>query len=153
MSATKPSQPSRVTNVQMPGAQPPPAPPVEQTPSPAQIAAIDAAAADQRAKESESAKGNINATEVFTAASLGDVDMEALRAHIREEERALIRAEFAEHSTAAKSKAVTEFHQAQPRSKAEYRNMRAADIDHTTLTAPVMTLDGYLCPPAPEAKK
>lgn len=33
-----------------------------------------------------------------------------------------------------------------------YRTMRAADIDHTKLTAPVMTLDGWLCPPAPEKK-
>jgi len=38
-------------------------------------------------------------------------------------------------------------------SRGSYRTMRAADIDHTKLTAPVMTLDGWLCPPAPEAKK
>jgi hypothetical protein len=39
------------------------------------------------------------------------------------------------------------------RESQDYRQMRAADIDPTTLTAPVLTLDGYLCPPTPEAKK
>lgn len=33
-----------------------------------------------------------------------------------------------------------------------YAKMRAADIDPAKLTAPVMTLDGWLCPPAPEKK-
>lgn len=33
-----------------------------------------------------------------------------------------------------------------------YREMHAADIDPTTLSAPVMTLDGYLCPATPEKK-
>lgn len=35
-----------------------------------------------------------------------------------------------------------------PVTRGSYRNMRAADIDATKLTAPVMTLDGWLCPPA-----
>lgn len=35
----------------------------------------------------------------------------------------------------------------------DYRTMRAADIDPATLTSPVLTLDGYLCPLPPEAKK
>lgn len=33
-----------------------------------------------------------------------------------------------------------------------YRNMRAADIDHTKLKAPVLSADGWVCPPAPAAK-
>lgn len=33
-----------------------------------------------------------------------------------------------------------------------YRKMRAVDVDHTKLTAPVLTLDGWVCPPAPTAK-
>lgn len=33
-----------------------------------------------------------------------------------------------------------------------YRKMRAVDVDHTKLTAPVLTLDGWVCPPAPAAK-
>ena len=36
--------------------------------------------------------------------------------------------------------------------RGSYRNTPAADIDHTKLTAPVMTADGWLCPPAPAAK-
>lgn len=38
------------------------------------------------------------------------------------------------------------------RSDRDYRNMRAVDIDASTLTSPVLTLDGYLCPPVPEKK-
>lgn len=38
------------------------------------------------------------------------------------------------------------------RSDRDYRNMRAADIDASMLTSPVLTLDGYLCPPTPEKK-
>lgn len=34
-----------------------------------------------------------------------------------------------------------------------YQSTRAADIDHTKLTAPVRTLDGWLCPPSIDAKK
>lgn len=34
----------------------------------------------------------------------------------------------------------------------DYRNMRAADVDATALTSPVLTLDGYVCP-APADKK
>lgn len=39
--------------------------------------------------------------------------------------------------------------------RSSYRNMRADDIDASTLTAPVMTLDGWLCPvaaPSPKQK-
>lgn len=36
--------------------------------------------------------------------------------------------------------------------RGSYRNTPSADIDHTKLTAPVMTADGWLCPPAPAAK-
>lgn len=34
----------------------------------------------------------------------------------------------------------------------DYRTMRAADVDATALTSPVLTLDGYVCP-APVDKK
>ena len=77
------------------------------------------------------------------------VDMDALRERIREEERAIIHAELGAHG-----KALTQSYlRSTAPSKSDYANMRAADIDHTTLTAPVLTKDGYLCPPAPEAKK
>lgn len=39
-----------------------------------------------------------------------------------------------------------------PQSRSDYRKMRAADIDPTKLSAPVFTLDGWLCPPAPAGK-
>lgn len=41
---------------------------------------------------------------------------------------------------------------AAPLQRHDYRNMRSAEIDHTKLTAPVLTKDGYLCPPAPAPK-
>ncbi len=36
--------------------------------------------------------------------------------------------------------------------KADYANMRAEDIDPTTLTAPVLSKDGYVVPAPKEAK-
>lgn len=40
-----------------------------------------------------------------------------------------------------------------PQSRSDYRQMRAADIDATKLSAPVFTLDGWLCPPAAPVSK
>ena len=65
-------------------------------------------------------------------------------------------AESAEQSSEAPESATNEIQSVAEKplgSRGSYRTMRAADIDHTKLTAPVMTLDGWLCPPAPEAKK
>lgn len=81
------------------------------------------------------------------------VDLEALRDQIRREERASLHAELTEQMQVASTVVSKQAGKAPARSKHDYRNMRAADIDPATLTAPVMTLDGYLCPPAPEAKK
>lgn len=81
-------------------------------------------------------------------------DMDALRAQIRAEERDQARHEISMQIQAAASVVN------QPASastiagnRGNYRTMRAADIDHTKLTAPVLSLDGWVCPPAPEAKK
>lgn len=38
------------------------------------------------------------------------------------------------------------------RTKADYRTMRAADINVADLTSPVLSADGWVCPPAPEKK-
>lgn len=68
------------------------------------------------------------------------IDIEALRAELLEQARSEVRAELGQKPKAAGS-------------KSDYRNMRADQIDPATLVAPVMTKDGWLCPPAPEAKK
>lgn len=91
-----------------------------------------------------------------------NADHEALRAHIREEERAIIRAEEMgklQEELAQQLQAATTVlakpdtaAAAAPRSKADYRNMHAHQVDPATLTAPVLTLDGYVCPVAPEKK-
>ncbi len=124
-------KPSRVTNVQVPG-------------EPAK------AVADSAERPSD----EVLQDRVAAINTPSAVDMEAMRAQIREEERAILRDELSVQMQAA-SKAIegTVGNAAAPRHKRDYRNMRAADIDPATLTAPVMTLDGYLCPPAPEAKK
>lgn len=41
---------------------------------------------------------------------------------------------------------------AEPRSREDYAKMRAADVDPTTITAPVLTLDGYVVPAPKDAK-
>lgn len=79
-------------------------------------------------------------------------DFEDMRAQIRAEEQAKARAELGAQIQAAAS-VIDKPAESIARSQHDYRKMRAVDIDHTKLTAPVMTLDGYLCPPAPEAKK
>ncbi len=38
------------------------------------------------------------------------------------------------------------------RTKADYRTMRAADINVAELTSPVLSAEGWVCPPAPEKK-
>lgn len=134
------AKPSRVTNVQVPGEQP-------KNDKPADTSNALAAAV------AGAAPGVVTgSTDAATSGSAGPaVDLEAMRAQIRAEERDKARIELGQQIQAASS--VIGDSAAPARSKADYRNMRAADIDPSTLTAPVMTLDGYLCPPAPEAKK
>lgn len=94
-------------------------------------------------------------SDAFAAhAAMQPHDIEAVRAQIRAEEQANARAELGAQIQAAASVVN------QPASastiagnRSDYRTMRAADIDHTRLTAPVLSLDGWVCPPAPEAKK
>lgn len=120
---------SRATNIQVPGEQP------AAQPS-GQPDAASAGAAPPSDKPADTPP------EVsIDALRAREKDWEAMREQIRAEERDKARIELGAAITSA------------PRSKHDYRNMRAADIDPATLTAPVMTLDGYLCPPAPEAKK
>lgn len=139
------SKTNRVTNVQTPGE----APKEAQAP----VATGGGAGPDIGTATPASAT-----TSTASTAPSDPIDLEALRAHIREEERAIardeLRAELGQQIQAASTAlSATTAAPAPGRSKADYRNMRAADIDPATLTAPVMTLDGYLCPPAPEAKK
>lgn len=111
----------------------------------------------------ETAKpGAAAGTENSAAAGAGTApDLEAIRAQIRDEERANARAELASQMQTAVSAAGTVLgtSSALPAvslsglTKRDYANMRADDIDPATLTGPVLTLDGYLCPNPPEAKK
>lgn len=129
------STPSRSLNVQTPGDEP--------------------KQAEQSAASTSGSKPENEAPKAASTAPSDAVDLEALRAHIREEERAIAREEARAELGQAIDAAKTVISDVAParHSKADYRNMRAKDIDPATLTAPVMTLDGYLCPPAPEAKK
>ncbi|HAV37442.1 MAG TPA: hypothetical protein DCX52_14000 [Massilia sp.] len=89
-------------------------------------------------------------TSTDTAAA--SIDMDALRAQIRAEEMTKLQDELAHQLQAASSVVNKPATAPAPRSKADYRNMRATDVDPTTLTAPVLTLDGYVCPVPPEKK-
>lgn len=129
---------SRVTNVQVPGTPQNHAPDLAKESAEA-AAAANAGGATQSGPEADATAGH------------PIPNLEALRAQIREEERAILRDELGKQIQAAS--AAIGGTPAPAHSKADYRTMHAADIDPTTLTAPVMTLDGYLCPPAPEAKK
>jgi hypothetical protein len=132
MSTAKPTS-TRVTNVQVPGA------------IPAAPEAAQPAAASEAVKQEAAAPGAADP-------SIISIDLEALTARIREEERTKARAELGAQIEAAQS-VVGKPAESIARSQHDYRNMRADDIDPATLTAPVLTADGYLCPPMPEAKK
>lgn len=117
---------ARVTAVQVPGEEP-----AEQTSD-----LLAEQTAEQSSEAPESATNEIQ--------SAPAVDLDAIRAQIRAEEQAKARAELDQSEKAANSA---------PATRGSYRNMSAADIDPASLTAPVMTKDGWLCPPAPEAAK
>lgn len=136
MTATPIARRTRATTIQVPG-EAPKQPEEMKQPEP------DAFAASQGA-----------APVAFNTDHQPSTDIEALRAQIRAEEQANARAELGAQIQAAASVVN------QPASastiagnRSNYRTMRAADIDHTRLTAPVLSLDGWVCPPAPEAKK
>lgn len=143
---------SRATNVQVPGEQP-------------KAETITTAAGTAETQNASAGSAQLGADPAFTGTAAGGettttstpaIDIEALRAQIRAEERDNARRELGQQIEAASQvvgRSDSTGSAAAPRSKADYRNMRAADIDPATLTAPVMTRDGYLCPPAPEAKK
>ncbi len=135
----------RATNVQVPGEE---KKPEAEQPKETQ--------GGQGAEGSETAEGTgAGQTEGSTAAPA--INMDALREQIRAEEAAKLRAELSEQIEAAKGDIkVAETIAAKPSAKPgrrDYLQMRAEDIDPASLTAPVRTKDGWLCPPAPEAKK
>jgi hypothetical protein len=143
---------SRVTAVQVPGAQPA-----------AEQATTSTAAADQQPDNgaaddqgASSASGKPETTEQATTST--EFDIEALRAQIRAEEQARAREELASQIDAAASRiqaasTVTGTPAAAaPRTRGDYKAMGAHEVDPTTLTAPVMTRDGWVCPVPPEKK-
>lgn len=147
------TKPSRATNVQTPGEQPTAAPAQAPAPAPDQqqtSAPVAQAPASEAGQPDTTAQ--VGATPV--------VDIEALRAQIREEEQTRARAELASQFEIASKAASTVL--ASPasapaasiqRSRTDYLGMRADDVDPGTLTAPVLTKDGWVCPLPPEPKK
>lgn len=140
---TKPNKPqsSRVTKVQVPGETPPAASETVQPAPPIVDAKPETTMADVGLAETK-----LPDSEAGQAAS----DL-ALREQIRAELLAELQTELKTATAAVEGKGanVRKFANSAPRN---YRDMRAADIDPTTLTAPVLTLDGYLCPITPEKK-
>jgi hypothetical protein len=134
---------TRVTNVQIPGAAPAP---VAAAPAP------EAPVAKTADPEPEPAPAAAVSGSFQPEAD--EFSMDEMRARIREEERAILRDELnAQMQAASKAIEDTVGNSAAQLNKTDYRNMRAADIDPSTLVAAVLTRDGYLCPPSPEAKK
>jgi hypothetical protein len=151
------SRSSRVTNVQVPGATP-----TTEQPDNDQATTTDTGAAQAGAvstadtQTASSSSGKPETVDQATTTGAGDVfDIDALRAQIRAEEQARARAELASQIHAASTvieTGGTATAAAAPRTRADYKTMRADQVDPTTLTAPVMTLDGWVCPVPPEKK-
>jgi len=148
-----PPKNSRVTNVLVPGEQPAKAP-EELTGTAGNTADLANAGSTPPAGGTDHGTLLESDTGAAGATAAPALDVDALRAQIRAEEMGKLQDELAQQlqaaSTVVGNRATPA--PAAPRSKSDYRNMRATDIDPTTLTAPVMTLDGYLCPVAPEKK-
>lgn len=149
MTATPIARRTRATTIQVPGEAP--KQPDHEAQGTSQAAALST---DQVAALSVGDDFPAFAATQFPEAIQPVIDMEVLRAQIRAEERDQARHEISMQIQAAASVVN------QPASastiagnRSNYRTMRAADIDHTRLTAPVLSLDGWVCPPAPEAKK
>ena len=150
------SKSSRVTKVHTPGEQPKNDKPAE---------TLNAGGADDNANAGATQPGDTagaNGTGATNdiAGQMRDLsapafDLEALRHQIRQEEREAARRELGAQIQAASSviDGAAPATGSTYRTKSDFRNMYAREIDHTTLTAPVMTRDGWLCPPAPVAKK
>jgi len=102
--------------------------------------------AEQNEKSPESATNEIQ-EEAAPA-----VDVEALRAELRAELQAELAAEMAAAKTAV-GKVAGKTKVSHVTGRNGFKDMHAADIDPTTLTAPVMTKDGWLCPPTVASKE
>lgn len=79
-----------------------------------------------------------------------NVTVDGIHEDVMARARAQVHAEMGERLEAAA--AVLKQATPTPLARGAYRNMRAADIDHTKLKAPVLSADGWVCPPAPAAK-
>lgn len=149
---------SRVTNVQVPG----------ETPT-AQSGGTtnDAKQPDTGTGDTPGASNSGEKPETTGQATAGGTDsgagpafdLEKLRAQIREEEQIRARTELASQIHAASTvigasnpAAPAAAPTVAPLAKGDYKNMRADQVDPKTLTAPVMTRDGWVCPVPPEKK-
>jgi hypothetical protein len=146
------SKSTRVTNVQVPGA----TPTTEQPGNDQATTADTGAASTADTQTASSSSGKPETVDQATTTGASDVfDIEALRAQIRAEEQSRARAELASQIQAASTvieAGGTATAASAPRTRADYKTMRADQVDPTTLTAPVMTLDGWVCPVPPEKK-
>jgi hypothetical protein len=147
---------SRATNIQVPGA----APNEQQGGASTDVKQPDTGAGDAAGASNSSEKPETTGQAGAGADAGPAFDLETLRAQIRQEEQARARAELANQIHAASTvigagdaAAPAAASTAAPLTKGDYKNMRADQVDPKTLTAPVMTLDGWVCPVPPEAKK
>lgn len=141
---------TRATNIQVPGAQPPAEQPGNDQGT--TTGAADAPGASSAGEKPETAVTTAGSSTTTGAADVFDID--ALRAQIRLEEQARARAELASQIQAASTVVAADVAApaAAPRARADYKTMRADQVDPATLTAPVMTRDGWVCPVPPEKK-
>lgn len=141
---------TRITTVQVPGETPPANGPETSQPQGGQQASSD------------SAKPEVTMADVGLHVGPGtaiaareiDVDLDALRERIRAEEHAKLMAELNTQVRAAQTVVEAGSAQAAPsRSGRDYRNLHAHQVDPKTLTAPVLTKDGWVCPDVPATAK
>jgi len=104
---------------------------------------------EQSSEPTESATNEIQSEQVEAAPA---IDVEALRAELRAELQAELVAEM-KAATKAVGKVASKVKVSHTTGRSGYKDMHAADIDASTLTAPVMTKDGWLCPPSVASKE
>lgn len=109
----------------------------------------DGEQAEQSSERSDAATNEIQSEQVEASPA---IDVEALRAELRAELQAELVAEM-KAATKAVGKVASKVKVSHTTGRSGYKDMHAADIDASTLTAPVMTKDGWLCPPTVASKE
>lgn len=139
---------SRITNVQVPGE----TPAANETPQTNQLTGNQQPSSDGAKPEVTFADvGGVSGGSVIDVRATV-IDIEAIKAQARAEVRAELAAQIAAASRVAENQPLPTA-DAPSRTGRDYRNLHAHQVDPKSITAPVLTKDGWVCPDVPATTK